>query len=124
MTERWARMCRSTGPQGQVVAEVGHFRRLGPAAVPFSVPMTQNRGPGLFTKSAAIGLWNTIYFKRFGNRVGPEAGKVTDGGPWQGDRVVQSTGLPMAEGPSRASPSSHGSSVGSRPFQDISLPSL
>lgn len=114
-------MCRLTGALGTGCGQGRTFSVSQAAAFPFSIPTTQNHGPGLFMKSAAIGLWNTIYFKRFGNKVGPEAGKVTDGGPWQGDRMVQSTGLPMAEGLPRGSPSSHGSRVGSRPFQDISL---
>lgn len=97
--ERWARMCRSMGALGMAVAKVGHSQHLRPAAFLFSIPTAQNHGGGLFMKSAAIGLWNRIYFKRFGNGVGPEAGTVTEGGPRQMDRQCRAQGslwLPRA----------------------------
>lgn len=116
--ERWARMCRSMGALGMAVAKVGHSQHLRPAAFLFSIPTAQNHGGGLFMKSAAIGLWNRIYFKRFGNGVGPEAGNGDGGWTTANGQAVQSTGLPLAPA---GSPSSHGSRVGSRPFQDLSL---
>lgn len=79
MMERWARTCRSTGALGTAVAKVGHIQHLRPAA--FSPSPQHKTVVEVSMKSAAIGLWNRIYFKRFGNRVGPEAGTVMDGGP-------------------------------------------